>query len=170
MKAQLEHDERAVASVFSLSKALTKAITNMLDEPLLKRVKLSTVNARQAIALVNEAAPEHLELLVQDTAYYLKGIQNAGAIFAGYATPTAMGDYVTGPSHVLPTAGTARFSSGLSVATFLKRSSYMEYSAQSAVIAADYAALMASTEGMSWHEASLNIRKNPAQRDFAKKQ
>jgi histidinol dehydrogenase len=159
VKAQLEHDERAVASVFCMSNTLAKEVARMLEKPLLVRITLKTVTPSKAIELVNYMAPEHLELMVKDTAYYLKSIKNAGAIFAGSATPTALGDYWAGPSHVLPTAGTARFSSGLSVATFLKRSSYIEYSPQSTKACADCAAEIASTEGMSWHEVSLNIRK-----------
>jgi histidinol dehydrogenase len=159
IKAQLEHDERAIACVLSLSKQLTKKILSLLGQNVTGCLEIKTVTAAQAVELVNGSAPEHLELLVKDTAYFLKGIKNAGAIFAGYSTPTALGDYWAGPSHVLPTMGTARFSSGLSVATFLKRTSYMQYSPQAANLAVDYAATLASAEGMSWHEASLNIRK-----------
>jgi histidinol dehydrogenase len=110
------------------------------------------------VEIVNNSAPEHLELLVQNPAAFMKSIKNAGAIFAGYSTPTALGDYWAGPSHVLPTMGNARFSSGLSVATFLKRTSYVEYSKQAAKSAAANVTVLASAEGMRAHQESINVR------------
>jgi len=88
----------------------------------------------------------------------LSRIQNAGAIFMGHYTPVALGDYVAGPSHVLPTGGTARFSNGLAATDFLKRSSVIQYDPQSLRGDADHVRLMAGKEGLTAHSASVDLR------------
>ena len=113
----------------------------------------------KAIEEANDLAPEHLELLFPNAEKYLPRVRHAGAIFLGPATPAALGDYVAGPSHVLPTNRAARFSSGLSVATFFKRSSVTGFQARPARKPRWEAALvMGETEGMKNHSESLRCR------------
>jgi histidinol dehydrogenase len=88
----------------------------------------------------------------------LSRIQNAGAVFMGHYTPVAMGDYIAGPSHVLPTGGTARFANGLAATDFLKRSSIIQYDRQSLLADADAVRLIAAKEGLTAHSASVDIR------------
>lgn len=115
-------------------------------------------DAAQAAQLADELAAEHLHISAADPEPLLARIQNAGAIFLGHATPVALGDYVAGPSHVLPTGGTARFANGLCVVDFLKRSSIIAY--DEAALAADAADVqrMADKEGLTAHRASVDIR------------
>jgi histidinol dehydrogenase len=157
VRAQLEHDERATATVFSLSARLTAALRKEFHAA--DRLSLSTVTLKQAIALVNALAPEHLELLVANPTPIIAQVHNAGAIFSGYATPTAVGDYWAGPSHALPTAGTARFASGLSVATFMKRTSLISYTQEHTKRIANDIVEIATAEGMAYHAASVTVRK-----------
>ncbi|MBP03050.1 MAG: histidinol dehydrogenase [Rhodospirillaceae bacterium] len=108
--------------------------------------------------LVDAIAPEHLELALENPEPLLNNIRNAGAIFIGYYTPEAIGDYVAGPSHVLPTSGTARFSSGLSVMNFLKRTSLIECTENGLAGLGKYAIRMAREEGLTGHAKSVSIR------------
>ena len=112
----------------------------------------------EAIALSERMAPEHLHISTADPDSILQRVQNAGAIFLGHHTPVALGDYVAGPSHVLPTGGTARFANGLSANDFLKRSSVIRY--DRTALAADAADVcrMAEAEGLGAHAASITIR------------
>lgn len=110
-------------------------------------------------ALVNQIAPEHLELAVAEPEKLLAKITNAGAIFLGRYTPEAIGDYVAGPSHVLPTGGTARFSSGLSVFDFLKRGSIIGCDEASFAALADATETLADAEGLFGHKNSVTVRK-----------
>lgn len=160
LQAQAEHDPEAHSLLITTSQRLLNQVRSRLSRDLKSRVELRKVaSIEAAIALANEVAPEHLEVLVQNASRYLPLIRHASAIFLGPATPAALGDYVAGPSHVLPTNRAARFSSGLSVATFIKRSSVMSYSARSAERADWEAALvMGQTEGMDNHANSLRCR------------
>ncbi|MEY3458412.1 MAG: Histidinol dehydrogenase, partial [Planctomycetota bacterium] len=117
-------------------------------------------NETEAAELTDLLAPEHLHISMDDPERMLRQIQNAGAIFLGHHTPVALGDYIAGPSHVLPTGGTARFANGLAASDFLKRSSVIAYDAQA--LRADAAAvrLMAEKEGLTAHSASVDIRLN----------
>jgi histidinol dehydrogenase len=112
----------------------------------------------EAAELTDMLAPEHLHISMDDPESMLSRIQNAGAIFMGHYTPVAIGDYVAGPSHVLPTGGTARFANGLASTDFMKRSSVICYDRQS--LAGDAAAvrLMAEKEGLTAHSASVDVR------------
>lgn len=112
----------------------------------------------EAVALTNEIAPEHLEIATKSPAELADRIDSAGAIFLGHYTPEAAGDYVAGPSHVLPTGGTARFWSGVSALTFIRRTSLIDYTAEG--LAADAAAidLLARAEGLDAHARSATIR------------
>lgn len=111
------------------------------------------------IELSNRLAPEHLELIVDQPFDYIDRIQNAGALFLGAYTPEPMGDYIAGPNHVLPTAGTARFSSALSVENFTKKTSLIHYSKVAFDKEADDVIRLAETEGLGAHANSVRIRK-----------
>jgi histidinol dehydrogenase len=111
------------------------------------------------IDLSNQLAPEHLELMVSNPFDFIDRIQNAGALFLGHYTPEPMGDYIAGPNHVLPTAGTARFSSALSVDHFIKKTSLIHYSRSAFDTEADDVIRLAEIEGLTAHANSVKIRK-----------
>ncbi len=111
------------------------------------------------IALSNRLAPEHLEILVNAPFEYIDQVRNAGALFLGPYTPEPMGDYIAGPNHVLPTAGTARFSSALSVEHFTKKTSLIHYSESAFKNEADDVIRLAMTEGLDAHANSVKVRK-----------
>ena len=113
---------------------------------------------KEAIALVNQLGPEHLHIVTRDAEAVLDKVTNAGAVFLGPHTPVALGDYVAGPSHVLPTGGTARFASGLSANDFLRRTSVLAFTAQGMENMADDLRLLAHKEGLTAHGASVDIR------------
>jgi len=117
-------------------------------------------NWQEAAEISNKIAPEHLELAIENPDEMLPLIHHAGAIFLGKHTPEAIGDYIAGPSHVLPTSRTSRFSSGLSVFDFLKRSSIIGCSADSFAKLSRPAQVMAETEGLAAHKLSMSIRTN----------
>ena len=112
----------------------------------------------EAAELTDLLAPEHLHISMDDPEAMLHQIQNAGAIFLGHYTPVALGDYIAGPSHVLPTGGTARFANGLAATDFLKRSSIIQYDAAALRADADRVRLMAEKEGLTAHSASVDVR------------
>jgi histidinol dehydrogenase len=112
----------------------------------------------EAAALADEIATEHLHISTADPDRVLSRVQNAGAIFLGHFTPVALGDYVAGPSHVLPTGGTARFANGLCANDFLKRSSIIRYNQQALERDADLVRTMANKEGLTAHRASVDVR------------
>jgi histidinol dehydrogenase len=111
-----------------------------------------------AVELANRLAPEHLELLVEVPAPLLARVRHAGAVFLGGQTPEVVGDYVAGPSHVLPTAGTARFSSPLGTEDFVKRSSVIEYSRSGLAAARDHLAVLTEVEGLAGHGRAAEVR------------
>jgi histidinol dehydrogenase len=115
-------------------------------------------DAEEAARLADRLAPEHLHISTAEPEALLARVQNAGAIFLGHWTPVAVGDYVAGPSHVLPTGGTARFANGLCANDFLKRSSVISYDRAALAQAADDVRLMAVTEGLTAHGASVDVR------------
>jgi histidinol dehydrogenase len=119
-------------------------------------------NADAAARLSDSLAPEHLHISTADPEAMLARVQNAGAIFLGHDTPVAVGDYVAGPSHVLPTGGTARFANGLCANDFLKRSSVICYDRAALQLAADDIRLLAMKEGLTAHSASVDIRLDPS--------
>ena len=112
----------------------------------------------ECIALTNELAPEHLQIVTEDPDAVARGVRHAGAIFLGPWTPVAVGDYIAGPSHVLPTSTTARFSSGLSANDFLKRSSLIRYDRNALAADAHDVTLLASAEGLEGHARSVTRR------------
>ncbi|MEP3481473.1 MAG: histidinol dehydrogenase [Fuerstiella sp.] len=115
-------------------------------------------NADEAAELTDKLAPEHLHISMDDADSMLAKIQNAGAIFMGHYTPVALGDYIAGPSHVLPTGGTARFANGLASTDFLKRSSIIHYDQAALIDEADRVRMIAEKEGLTGHAASVDIR------------
>ena len=108
--------------------------------------------------LANRMAPEHLEIQVEAPFEHLGAIRNAGAVFIGPYTPEPLGEYIAGPNHVLPTAGTARFSSALSVDTFMKQTSLVHYSREAFEREAGDIMRLADTEGLGAHAGSVRIR------------
>jgi histidinol dehydrogenase len=117
-----------------------------------------TRDEAEATELTDLFAPEHLHISTRMPRQTVERVQNAGAIFLGHHTPVALGDYVAGPSHVLPTGGTARFANGLCATDFLKRSSLIAYDAMALGDTADDVRLLAQTEGLTAHAASVDIR------------
>ncbi|HZW31885.1 MAG TPA: histidinol dehydrogenase, partial [Isosphaeraceae bacterium] len=115
-------------------------------------------NRDEAVRLSNQIAPEHLHVSTADPRGLLPELTNAGAIFLGHFTPVAAGDYAAGPSHVLPTGGTARFSSGLSAIDFLKRSSLIALSRDGLAALAPDIRLLADKEGLTAHRLSVDLR------------
>ncbi|HIP83831.1 MAG TPA: histidinol dehydrogenase, partial [Desulfocapsa sulfexigens] len=144
MLAQAEHDPMALAVVVTTEEQLAEDVLKELDRQLanLSRVEIATKSLKdrgviliaddmeEAVSIANDIAIEHLELMVDNPWELLPKIRHAGAIFLGHHTPEAAGDYLAGPNHVLPTMGTARYSSALGVETFLKKSSIISYSEQ----------------------------------------
>jgi histidinol dehydrogenase len=115
-------------------------------------------DAAEAAALADEIAPEHLHLATDDAEALLRAIRHAGAVFVGNYTPVAVGDYAAGPSHVLPTGGTARFASGLSARDFLRSNSILHFSREGLAELAGDVSLLADCEGLTAHRASVEIR------------
>jgi histidinol dehydrogenase len=115
-----------------------------------------------ASRFVNSYAPEHLEIQLAQAEAFLPRVGSAGAVFIGHLTPTAFGDYVAGSNHVLPTGGTARFASPLSVDTFMRRSSFVEMTAAAVDALTPYLAELADSEGFSYHRMSAELRAGEA--------
>jgi histidinol dehydrogenase len=158
--AQAEHDPDSRSTLLSTDASVLKAVKKGLDPIIASRVILRKVKRlADAFEAANALAPEHLEVLLKGAEKYLPLIRHAGAIFLGPASTAVLGDYCAGPSHVLPTSGSARFASGLSVATFMKRSSIIGYQGKPSERVSWQAALtMANTEGMTYHARSLRSR------------
>ena len=158
--AQAEHDPNARAYFFCESKKkIDEVIKKIRAEKadISKQVEIKHCSLKEAVKNANAIAPEHLELLVEKPSELIALIQNAGAIFAGYQSPTSSGDYWAGPSHTLPTGSSAKFSSGLSVMTFLKRTSFIEMDGKNKKAYREIAAF-AQSEGLAWHKKSAQIR------------
>jgi len=113
---------------------------------------------REAIVCANQIGPEHLHIATREPEAILPRIENAGAVFLGHHTPVALGDYVAGPSHVLPTGGTARFASGLTANDFLRRSSVIRFTKAGLQGVADDVRRLAEKEGLTGHAASVDVR------------
>ena len=111
-------------------------------------------------SIINQLAPEHLELAIDNPEKLFNKVQNAGSVFLGRFTPEAIGDYVAGPNHVLPTGRTARFSSGLGVIDFLKKITYTKCDKKSLQLLSSSAIKIAEAEGLHAHALSIDIRKN----------
>ncbi|KPK99147.1 MAG: hypothetical protein AMJ95_00865 [Omnitrophica WOR_2 bacterium SM23_72] len=155
LRAQAEHF-KGLAVLITNSKSLAREVRSQSEN--VEGFIILTKNLKQAVEIANQIAPEHLEILVKNPQRLLKAIKNAGAIFLGPYSPAAVGDYVAGPSHVLPTHGTARFFSGLSVYDFLKSSHIIGYSKKALEKARDPLEKIAGIEGLSKHIDSVKVR------------
>ena len=172
MIAQAEHDPMATAILITDDCNLIGEVENALDsqlsqhdrgelarQALLTRGKIVLVeNLAEGIEIANSVAPEHLCLMVENTAYWKTQVKNAGGLFLGEYSPEVMGDYVAGPSHVMPTGGTARFSSALSVHHFLKTMPVVELTSKEFGALATDAVNIAQAEGLTAHSNALSIR------------
>ena len=170
--SQAEHDKMASAVLVTDSRDLAQAVSDELERqiPLLPRAEIARAsidrngkiivaeNLNLAIDIANEIAPEHLELCVDNPFDYLDSVRHAGSIFMGRFCPEALGDYFAGPNHTLPTSGTARFSSPLSVDDFVKKSQFTYYTAGALQNVADKISFFANQEGLQAHGKSATIR------------
>ena len=172
--AQAEHDERAVPILVTPSRSLALSVNSEVTRLLRELPRRSIIESslrnqgriylvaslQQGIEVTNLLAPEHLEIITTKDEEVLKKIRHAGSIFLGNYSPVAIGDYFAGPNHVLPTEGTSRFSSPLSVDDFIKRSSVINYTRTLMESVAEDVALFAEHEGLTAHALSLRLRKN----------
>ena len=170
--SQAEHDKMASAVLVTDSEVLATAVSDEIERQLalLPRAEIARAsidnngkiivaeNLSAAIEISNELAPEHLELCVDNPFDWLDKIRHAGSIFMGKNCPEALGDYFAGPNHTLPTSGTAKFSSPLSVDDFVKKSQYTYYTKEALSRVADDIAYFAEKEGLSAHARSATIR------------
>ncbi|MGX7197695.1 histidinol dehydrogenase [Enterococcus olivae] len=171
--AQAEHDTLAQAVLVTTSETLAQKVQQELNDQLatLPRKEIAAVSIEnngklivaetlnEAVELANQIAPEHLELCVSEPFALLGKVKHAGSVFLGHYTPEVLGDYFAGPNHTLPTEGTARFYSPLSVDDFIKKSSYLYYSEEALQGAADQVIAFAEMEGLVGHARSMTIRK-----------
>ncbi|MBU1726977.1 MAG: histidinol dehydrogenase [Candidatus Omnitrophica bacterium] len=155
LRAQAEHS-KGLAILITNSKSLAHEVKSQLDKD--NGYIILTKNLRQAAEVANRIASEHLEIMTNNPRRILKDIKNAGAIFLGPYSPAAVGDYVAGPSHVLPTGGTARFFSGLSVFDFVKSNHIISYSKKALEKIKDPLEKIATIEGLSKHLDSVKAR------------
>lgn len=176
MLSQAEHDKNASAVLVTDSEELAVAVQAALEEQIPKLLRKDIARAsidnngkiivaesiETGIDIANEIAPEHLELCVDEPFAYLDKIKNAGSIFMGRNCPEALGDYFAGPNHTLPTSGTARFSSPLSVDDFVKKSQYTYYTEAALEKAQQTVSNFAKKEGLTGHARSVDIRFDPA--------
>ena len=170
--SQAEHDKLATAVLVTDSSEIATQTANEIERQLalLPRCEIARASIDnngkiivvdsidEAIKVSNAIAPEHLEVCVENPYDYLDKIENAGSIFLGGYTPEALGDYFAGPNHTLPTSGSAKFSSPLSVDDFVKKSSYIQYTKQALNKVKDQIATFAEAEGLSAHARSAIIR------------
>ena len=170
--SQAEHDKNASAVLITDSEALARQVQAELEKQLallpregIARVSIEargkiiiTRDIESAIATANRLAPEHLELSLDQPFDYLDAVQNAGSVFLGRSCPEALGDYMAGPNHTLPTAGTARFSSPLSVDDFVKKIQYTYFSAEAFRDVAPDVVFFARQEGLEAHARSALVR------------
>ncbi len=170
--SQAEHDKMASAVLVTDSEALATAVAEEIEKQLkqLPREEIARISIENngkiiiaesfddVLAVANEIAPEHLELCVEDPFAYLDKIQNAGSIFMGRYCPEALGDYFAGPNHTLPTSGTARFSSPLSVDDFIKKTQFTYFTKEALEKVGEKVAYFAEKEGLSAHARSATIR------------
>jgi histidinol dehydrogenase len=170
--SQAEHDEMASSILITPSKKLADAVKDEIENWLVKLPReeiarksieergaiIVTSSMEEAIELMNQIAPEHLEVATLSPFELLPYIKHAGAIFLGHNTPEAIGDYVAGPNHTLPTGGTAKFYSPLGVENFMKKTSIISFSKNAINEIGSECALIAKTEGLTAHEQSVRVR------------
>ena len=172
--SQAEHDELAQAVLISPDQNLLDKVEKIINETISGQERkeiiksslenfgllIKSKNIIDAIDISNELAPEHLQLSIKNSEDYLDKITNAGAIFLGEYTPEVFGDYCAGSNHVLPTVGTAKFSSPLGVQDFIKRSNIIKCSEKSSKVLAEHASVIANAEGLFSHKESASFRKS----------
>jgi histidinol dehydrogenase len=173
--SQAEHDELASSVLITDSPALAAAVESEIVSQIARLERkgiaeqalnnygaiIVTKDMRETARIANEIAPEHLEVITENPQEFLPLIRNAGAIFLGQWTPESLGDYIAGPSHTLPTAGTARFSSPLGVYDFYKRSSLLSFSREGFLKLAKAVVNLSGIEGLSAHGNTVKVRCNP---------
>jgi histidinol dehydrogenase len=172
LMSQAEHDKLASAILLTTSYDIARATAREIDKQIkyLERQEIIEAslndfgeiivceNLEQAIEFANELAPEHLEMCVEEPLKYIGMLDNAGSVFLGNYSPEPLGDYYAGPNHVLPTSGTARFFSPLSVDSFIKKSSFIYYTEDELKKAKDDIVKLADTEGLTAHANSIKVR------------
>ena len=170
--SQAEHDKLAACILVTTSEELAKSVAVEIESQLAElprqEIARESINnngriiiaksIEEAILISNEIAPEHLELAVMDPFALLSKIKNAGSIFLGHNTPEPLGDYLAGPNHTIPTSGTAKFASPLSVDDFIKKSSVIYYSKEALEKVKDKVILFAESEGLTAHANSVRKR------------
>ena len=171
--SQAEHDKNASAVLVTDSMKLAEMVSDEIESQISElpryeiarssidvngKIIVAENNIKLAIDIANEIAPEHLELCVDNPFDYLDSIKHAGSVFLGKNCPEALGDYFAGPNHTLPTSGTARFSSPLSVDDFIKKTQITYYTPEALAKAADKIAYFASKEGLEAHARSATVR------------
>ncbi len=170
--SQAEHDEMASSILITPSQKLADEVKIEIENWLVKLPRqeiarksieeraaiIITKDMDEAVDLMNEIAPEHLEVATTSPFELLASIKHAGAIFLGHNTPEAIGDYVAGPNHTLPTGGTAKFYSPLGVENFMKKSSIISFSSKGINEIGEECAMIANTEGLTAHEQSVRVR------------
>lgn len=172
LMSQAEHDKMASAILLTTSETIARATVKEIERQIkfLERQEIIERSLEdygeiivcetmeQAIKFANELAPEHLEMCVEEPLKYIGMIDNAGSVFLGNWSPEPLGDYFAGPNHVLPTSGTARFFSSLSVDSFIKKSSFIYYTQPELEKAKDDIITLAETEGLTAHANSIKVR------------
>ena len=172
LMSQAEHDVMASSILLTTSEAVAKAPAKEIEKQIkfLERQEIIEQSLEsygeiivceslaQAIDFANELAPEHLELCVEEPLKYIGMLDNAGSVFLGNWSPEPLGDYFAGPNHVLPTSGTARFFSPLSVDSFVKKSSFIYYTEEELAKAKDEIVTLADSEGLTAHANSIKVR------------
>ena len=170
--AQSEHDEMSQSILITDSKKLITEVKRFLDKNLRflpkKRIVMNSFkkfgmvvlarNRKEISEITNKISPEHLQIYTKEPNVYLKNIKNAGSIFLGAYSPAAMGDYLAGSNHVLPTSGTAKFSSGLSVYDFLKRQSVIKITKSGIERLGPSVINLAEYENLKGHANSIKVR------------
>ena len=170
--SQAEHDPMACAFLLTPEESLAAEVTSIIKDEVMSLPRRDIINKSledhglcivtkdidEAIEISNKIAPEHLELMLGDAYEYLGKVENAGAVFLGYNTPEASGDYIAGPNHTLPTGSTARFSSPLGVYDFVKRTSVVSLSRESFSRLGPVASIIAKAESLDAHARSLEYR------------
>ena len=170
--SQAEHDKMATSVLITDDNEFAKKVSDELEKqiPQLLRAEIAresidnngkiivAKDLKEAVKISNELAPEHLEICTDNPFDYLNLVTNAGSVFLGKNCPEALGDYFAGPNHTLPTSGTAKFSSPLSVDDFVKKSQYTYFTADALKSVKDDVALFATKEGLTAHAKSATIR------------
>ena len=172
--SQAEHDENAQSILITNDQKFAKDVEEKVIKLLetLPRKEIASTSwynngliliveeISECIDIINNIAPEHLELCIENPKNYLDYIKNAGSIFLGCYTPEAIGDYIAGPNHVLPTGGSARFSSGLSTNDFLRRTTFVQCNEYNLNELGKHAEILADAEGLDAHRMSMHFRRN----------